>query len=220
MLRHVLSAFAGILLPVAAYGADPIVSAPAPGYSWTGFYIGGQGSVGFGRSNVDDNGLTGLDTTFDIDGWSAGGVVGAQWQWNSLVLGAEGEGNWSDIDGDSQVQPGNFISSDIDAFGSVSGKLGAAWDRTLVYGTGGIAFGDIATGQSVGGAAFSQSETYVGWTAGGGVDFAVTGHVIVGAQYRFYDFGEEGFVPPAPFTPRDQDSHLHTVSGHVTVKFP
>jgi outer membrane immunogenic protein len=230
MSRLLASSAAIALLSTAAFAADlplpvePIPVAPvAPPFSWTGFYIGGQGGYGWGESHIDDNGQTGLNTTFDVDGWFAGGLAGAQYQWNQIVLGVEVEGNWSDVDGSDQIGVGNFVSTDINAFGSLSGKLGFAWDRVLFYGTGGLAVGDISTEQNVpalGGISFSQDATYWGWTAGGGIDFAVTDHIIIGAQYRYYDFGSEDFTPPAPFTSRDQDVTLNAVSGHLTVKFP
>ena len=233
MLRLLASTTAFALLSTAAaYAADlPLPDEPMPEavvtstYNWTGFYIGPQGGWGWGESDIDDNGLTALDDTVDIDGFFVGGLAGAQWQWNWAVLGVEAEGNWSDIDGEEDlggIVGGNFINSEIEWFGSVSGKLGVAWNRVLLYGTGGVSFAEIETGQRVPGLglAFNDSETYVGWTAGGGVDFAATNHLILGVQYRFYDFGEEDFTPPAPFTPRDQETDLHTISGHVTWKFP
>jgi len=229
MYRFLTSAAALALLSSAALAADipvyepPVDVAPVMAtYDWSGFYIGAQGGFGWGESDIDDNAL--LDDTVDLDGFFVGGLAGAQWQWNWAVLGVEAEGNWSDIDGEENlggIAGGNFINSDIEWFGSVSGKLGIAWDRILLYGTGGVSFAEIETGQRVPALAlaFNESETYVGWTAGAGIDFAVTNNIIIGAQYRFYDFGDEDFTPPAPFTARNQETDLHTVSGHVTWKF-
>jgi outer membrane immunogenic protein len=229
MSRLLASAAAVAMLSTAAYSADlPLPEEPMPvaaalaAYNWTGFYIGAQGGWGWGESDVDDGLL--LDDTVDLDGFFVGGLAGAQWQWNWAVLGLEVEGNWADIDGDEPIPPpaDNLLTSEINSFGSLSGKLGVAWDRVLLYGTGGLAVGDIETGQSVPslGFAFSDSEIYFGWTAGAGIDVAVTNHIIVGAQYRFYDFGDEDFDSPAPFTDRNQETDLHTISGHVTWKFP
>jgi outer membrane immunogenic protein len=232
MLRFILSASAVAALSTAAVAADlplpvepmPVAPAVAPTYNWTGFYIGAQSGYGWGDSHIDDNGATGLDTDFDIEGGFVGGLAGALWQWNQIVLGVEVEGSASWVDGSQTVPPpgDNSVSTTIDSFGSLSGKLGFAWERVLFFGTGGLAVGDIETAQSVPslGVSFSDDAIYWGWTAGGGIDFAVTNNIIFGAQYRYYDFGSEDFTPAAPFTARDQDVTLHTVSGHVTVKFP
>jgi outer membrane immunogenic protein len=227
MSRLLTAAAVIALMSPAAFAADLPVEAPPPiapltpaYYDWSGFYIGVQGGWGWGESDIDDGLL--LNESLDLEGFFIGGLAGAQWQWNWAVLGAEIEGNWADIDGDAAIPPpaGNEVTTDINAFGSLSGKLGVAWDRILLYGTGGLAVGNIETGQTVPAvAAFDQDETYIGWTAGGGVDFAATNNLILGVKYRFYDFGEEEFTTPAPFTDRDQDVHLHTVSGHATWKF-
>jgi outer membrane immunogenic protein len=83
-----------------------------------------------------------------------------------------------------------------------------------------LAVGDVETGQDFGGGSFSQSETSVGWTAGGGVDYALTDQFVVGAQYRYYDFGSETFDNlPGGFADRDQDVDLHTLSLKAGYKF-
>ena len=120
MRRMLFATIIGCSAASAANAADVVSYEPAPPvapvasvYDWSGLYIGAQGGWGWGDSNVDDNGLSSLDTTFDIDGGFLGGVVGAQWQYGSVVLGVEGEMNWSDISGTDEVQPGNVIGTDI-----------------------------------------------------------------------------------------------------------
>ena len=78
-----------------------------------------------------------------------------------------------------------------------SRKLGVAWDRALIYVTGGAAFGGFNTNASLNGVAGgvpffangSTSSTRVGWTVGGGIQYAVTNNWWVFAEYRFTDFG-------------------------------
>ncbi len=227
MTRIALALAATTLLTAGASAADiamepapvPMMAAAPNAFDWSGVYLGVQGGYGFGDSRIDDNGLSTLDHGVDTDGWFAGGVVGGLWQWNALVVGLEAEMNWSGIDGDNQIQPGNFIGTEINWFGSANAKLGYAWDRILFYGTGGVAFANIDTSQRFGALSFSNDENYVGWTVGAGIDYAATDNIIVGVQYRYYDFGSADFNAPAPFTPRDQDLDMHTVSAHVTYKF-
>jgi outer membrane immunogenic protein len=91
-------------------------------------------------------------------------------------------------------------------------------DRVLVYGIGGIAFAGIETSQASG-SAFSQTRTNVGWTVGAGVDYALTDKFVVGAQYRYYDFGSEHYDGSADFVGRDQDTKLNTVGINLSYKF-
>ena len=75
-------------------------------------------------------------------------------------------------------RPGSAtVKNKVDIAGSLRGKLGFAVDRFLVYGTGGVAFGDVhTTVQSPPGTTLSTpSEWRVGWTAGGGMQYAVAG---------------------------------------------
>jgi outer membrane immunogenic protein len=197
-----------------AYAADLAVS-PAS-YDWSGYYIGVQGGGGWGESEIyapfDD-----VTIDVDIEGGFAGGHTGALWQFDTFVVGAEAEANASWIDGETEFAPLNLFNSEIEWFGSLSGKLGFALDRFLIYGTGGLAFGEIQTGQTAA-SSFTESQTYFGWTAGAGIDYAVTDQIILGLQYRYYDFGEEDFTP-AGFDDRDQDVDLHTVSAKASYKF-
>lgn len=61
--------------------------------------------------------------------------------------------------------------------------------------------------------------TYTGWTIGAGVDYALTDKFVVGAQYRYYDFGSEHYDGSNGFTDRDQDVKLNTVGINLSYKF-
>ena len=134
------------------------------------------------------------------------------------MLGAEADLNYSSINGTAEAGPGNTFGTDIKWFGSVNAKAGYAMDRLLVYGIGGIAFGGIETSQTVG-SAFSSTRTNVGWTVGAGIDYALTDKFVVGAQYRYYDFGSEHYDTPDPFVDRDQNVKLNTVGINLSYKF-
>lgn len=131
----------------------------------------------------------------------------------SFVLGLEGSVDGLSLRNTVATGFGAFggtsvsASANADIQGSVRGCFGIAWDRVLAYATGGVAFGGFNTSYSVtgnssglaainGGAPFfasnSFSNTRVGWTAGGGIDYAVTPNWIVFAEYRYTDFGTVG----------------------------
>ena len=95
--------------------------------------------------------------------------------------------------------PGGAIyTTRIPVQGSIRGRLGVAFDRALIYATGGAAFAGFET--SVAGfPGFDQnSTTRAGWTIGGGIEYAVTGNWSVRAEYRYADFGH--FADPTPST--------------------
>lgn len=106
------------------------------------------------------------------------------------------------------------VESGVDWLGTVRGRLGYAADRFFVYGTGGLAYGGatLKTSSSVSGQVGSESfdgwwnsagggnKTRVGWTLGGGFEYAVSSNVTANLEYLYYDLGRER-------------SYLYPVSG-------
>jgi opacity protein-like surface antigen len=72
----------------------------------------------------------------------------------------------------------------IDA--TIRGRVGYAWDRLLVYGTAGGAFADV---QAAAGVLPFMSSTQAGWTAGVGLEYAVTPNWSAKVEYLFVDLG-------------------------------
>jgi outer membrane immunogenic protein len=135
---------------------------PTPAWSWTGPYAGLIGGYGWadGSDNLSDS------------GWIGGGFLGYNLQTNqNLVVGLEG-----DIAATSKS--GNGWD------GTFRGRLGYAWDRFMVYGTGGLAVGGLKDTTT------SQSSTKVGWTAGAGIEAAITDKITGRLEYRHTNLGE------------------------------
>jgi outer membrane immunogenic protein len=197
----------------AALAAEPLPPPPPPPpiFTWTGVYVGGQIGYAWGAGNFNDSGFDPITGTFisgtlggTPNGVVGGAHVGSQIQINQWVLGIEGS-----VDGTSltntavAIFPVAFRGSTLsaqtkaDVQGSIRGKIGFAWDRLLIYGTGGVAFGGFNTDFALAApnrhppifATANRSTTRVGWTAGGGVQYAVTNNWWVFAEYRFTDFG-------------------------------
>ena len=121
-----------------------------------------------------------------VNGFLAGGTVGANYQWGQFVLGVEGDWDWANFDGTTTTScPNCEVKSDWLATARV--RVGYAFDRFLVYGTGGVAFGNVQGG-SIGGP--FDSGTQVGWTGGGGVEFAFTPNCTAKVEYLYVDFGD------------------------------
>ncbi len=214
MQRNLLLASAGAiaLSGSAALAAEPLPPPPPPPFTWTGPYLGGQiGYAWAAHGSFEDFGFDPRSRIFFTgtfgntpNGVLGGAHVGAQYQFNQLVLGIEGSVDGTSLTStDSITFPVAFragtlsaqVSADVE--GSIRGKIGIAWDRLLVYGTGGVAFGGFTSGFTLAAprfappifASFNTSSTRTGWTAGGGLQYAVTNNWWVFAEYRFSDFG-------------------------------
>jgi outer membrane immunogenic protein len=210
-------ALAGMALPASAadLGARPItkapVAAPVPVFSWTGCYIGGN--VGGQWANFDGDisvaavpvvlpsGAVVAVTNDSTSGVVGGGQIGCQWQTGAWVFGIEGDGGASSLKRDFAVVNPVFPFVVGDAFrfennwqASVRGRLGYAFDRWLIYATGGVQFTNVeATAALVGFPIVQVDKTLTGWTVGGGVEWAFTNNFSLGVEYRFAKYDNENF---------------------------
>ncbi len=161
------------------------VYAPAPPFSWTGFYVGINGGGAWGRSDFD---FAGARTGgFDVSGGLVGGTIGYNYQTGPFVLGIEGDINWTSIRGSTPCLVGAFsCETKNDWLGTARGRIGYAFDRFMPYVTGGLAVGNIkADIPGLG----SGSDTKAGWTVGGGLEYALYGNWTVKAEYLRVDLG-------------------------------
>ena len=164
--------------PAAVAKAPTVV--PAPVFSWTGFYIGGNAGYGWG-SGTDALDLADVNPS----GWFAGGQAGFNYQFaNNVVAGIEADLQGGDISAST-----GGLSSSLDMLGTVRGRLGYAFGRVLPYVTGGLAYGN----NSVDTRGWSQSQTHVGWTAGAGIEYALTDHWTAKTEYLYTDLGSKNY---------------------------
>jgi opacity protein-like surface antigen len=179
-------------------------------YNWTGFYLGMDGGYGWQRSagtltTTADAVLTPYD--YSVTGPFAGSFVGWNYQFNRFVLGIEGDWQWSNLTGNSQslaplgatgvLPAGPFtVSTTTKDYGSIRGRLGVVFDRFLVFGTGGWAIGNPSTAFALTGAApfLTTGGKSNGWTAGGGVEYAITDTILGRIEYRYTSLEASGFA--------------------------
>jgi outer membrane immunogenic protein len=163
------------------------VPVPVPVFTWTGIYLGVNGGYAFGTSNWS---ATGVPSTgnFNTTGWLGGGTLGGNYQWGQFVLGVEGDGAWTNLTGSTFSNCLHGCTTQSDWLATVRGRAGYAVDRILIYGTGGGAFGNLQA--SAGTLPFSSS-TQIGWTAGGGVEFAFTPNLTAKVEYLYVDLGSQ-----------------------------
>jgi outer membrane immunogenic protein len=217
-------------------------SAPAV-YNWTGFYIGGN--VGAGWSGISDTNTNFSDTlgsTFSAQTnvqFLGGGQVGVNYEFaNGIVIGAEAMFDWASNSQNASVtatDPTGSIAASIGTSNArwlttVSGRLGYAWDRVLLYAKGGGAW--VATNTppiSVAGAPANFSSisntTSSGYTAGFGVEWAFSGNWSARAEYAFIGLPNQTFTV-APATPTFggdvitfSNRNISMVTGAVNYKF-
>lgn len=207
-----------------------------PGSNWTGLYIGGY--VGYGVADMDgettaaDGTPGGIPATESVDlrgtDLPRGAQIGFNYELpNRLVVGLEGDIGWSTLYDKQEavatesatLARGSWRQAEteyeFDWTATLRGRVGYAFDRFLVYGTGGLAFLNeeqvrtqyidslmaptaarpIGT-STVESFKESSSAVRLGWTVGTGVEYAFANNWSLKGEYQFADFGEEEFLFP------------------------
>ena len=198
MKRFVFAGLGLVALASAASAADLPRQTPyrAPayvtGYNWTGLYIGLHGGYGWGSSSGD----------LDLRGGFVGGQIGYNWQamGSPWVFGVEFDSSWADLGrSDTFLVPAGLISvtSDTNYMGSLRGRVGYAFDRTMVYATGGVGWinNEIRINATVGPftAAARDSNMHVGGVIGAGVEHAFAPNWTGKVEYLFAAYGSETY---------------------------
>lgn len=181
--------------------AAPLAPA-APAFTWTGFYVGAHGGYGSGEPK---SGIS-----WDVEGAFGGVQAGANYQHGAAVFGIEADIALTDLNGSvSSVATASnatlsstarlTLTSELEWLGTVRPRIGYAFDQTLVYATGGLAFAEFSLGadlavtttvlssglSSTSQAATSASDTIYGWTLGGGIEHAFMPNVSAKLEYSY-----------------------------------
>jgi outer membrane immunogenic protein len=203
----------------AAFAADMPLPGPAPAYApppparydWTGFYVGGH----FGGGALNDSLTTttstapfqaaGVQTKLSSFGVIGGAQAGVNYQFSSIVVGAEGTWTASAISGSeitpTLLTPGLGVAENSrDAprwYATATGRVGYAANDVLLYAKGGAAWMRVDYTQQViaAGVASAQllSPTRHGYTIGGGIEYALTENLSVKLEYDYLNFGTQTF---------------------------
>ena len=138
-------------------------AAPAPVFNWTGFYFGGHVGYGWG-----DTAAVG-----DVDGFLGGLQAGYNWQLSrNWVFGIEADISGTDMN--------NSAFSHVDYLGTLRARVGYTWDRTMLYGTGGLAWNRSST--------LGFHDTDTGYALGLGVEWAFAPNWSTKIEYMYYNF--------------------------------
>ncbi len=169
------------------------MAAPVPMFSWTGCYVGAQ--VGYGWGSGDHSFSNGAPSdSSKLTGWVGGGHLGCNYQFSkSFVIGAEGDYEAANLNGSFvNATGGTSVGSvNMTSDGSLRARLGVAFDRSLLYATGGWAFANfnIGGGPIPAPPCCGYSASQSGWTAGVGWEYAFTDHFTGRIEYRHADYG-------------------------------
>jgi outer membrane immunogenic protein len=183
-------------IAVAALLSAPALAGPPPSlFNWSGCYMGANAGDLWG---VADPQATTVKTFAQTSprGFTGGGQVGCNYQAYNWVVGLQGDFSAANAHNRQTITGGlttDHFETKIDWLASITGRIGYAQDRWLVYGKGGAAWVRDNLHDSGGVFIFpfdfSVSETRSGWTVGGGVDYALAPNWSVGLEYNYYDFG-------------------------------
>lgn len=206
-----------------ADAADMAVKAPpvityTP--NWTGFYAGVNIGVLSSRSRLDtlpsDIAAGGVNYCWVADcGFSAspratgvfGGVqVGYNFQSGNFVYGVEADIGLSSAK-KTTTGIGNFGYSysgetGVEALGTARLRLGYAFDRTLIYATGGLAYGkarDSFQHFAAGNTPYTWSDENwrVGYAAGGGLEYMFNRNWSVKGEALYFNLGTKDHASSA-----------------------
>jgi len=202
-------------LPSRASAPVAPVFVAQPIFSWTGFYAGVNLGYDFANGKKADPffGKNGAYSDKQREGFkkdnvtfgekSEGGIMGGaqagyNYQLGQVVLGVEADVQKLSFqrkatmtnpgDGDSGT-----MKQSLDAFGTLRGRIGYAFDRFMVYGTAGygiassndtyaktVKLGDVKTSESS-----KRTSYYGGLVVGGGVEYAMTDNISVKGEYLY-----------------------------------
>jgi outer membrane immunogenic protein len=214
-------------LPPAQSPVYKAPAAAAPVWSWTGFYIGASVGAEWMKDPATLSlpaGPPQLFAPFVAAGVipaayqvSKTGVIGTfqagyNWQFDRMVLGAEADISGPRVNGTQNIIRAvpTFASSaltyqtTVGYVGTVRGRLGVLLTpRLLAYATGGLAYGSVShlysetqIGVGVQSAGTSQN-TETGWTAGGGLEWAVADNVTLRGEYLYVRLSSNRFTTPS-----------------------
>ena len=200
--------------------------APAPAFAdWSGGYLGLQGSAGAAFGDLDlgpttiggrpaprtrtGDGTGRSDLGRDATTAVGGAFAGWNWQTGPYLAGIEADLSGTNLKrsvssaraagfGYEAVDPPfGLVRDKTEVLGALRGRLGYAFERSLVYATFGLAGATarvLATyPDAAGGIASAHGDVgFLGFTLGAGVQVAVSPHLSLGLDYRYADLGDGG----------------------------
>ncbi len=157
-------------------GPSPYYSPPpAAGYNWSGAYAGLNVGYEWGKITNSAGAPRGLE----------GGLqAGYNWQSGQFVFG--GETDLQVTGADDTFAPWKFSNP---WFGTLRARVGYAVNNILLYGTAGLAYGQVK-GSLFG---LDESKTHVGWAGGVGAEVGLTPNWSAKVEYLYMDLSNRAY---------------------------
>lgn len=223
---------------VAGFAATPASAQVGSSKSWTGSFMGLNAGYGWSGFEVDDptkfgGGIVNFaDFNFSGSGAIAGFQGGYNWQVGSWVLGYESDWQFNGIDGGKLFQASLFdipargldtlATSEIESFGTIRGRIGFLFTpTTLVYATGGFAYGEVKSKLQLNTASNFDRQTHSGYAAGAGFEIKLAPDVSLKTEYLYVGLGDETHTFPIGgdvYTWKERVD-LHTVRVGINVRY-
>jgi outer membrane immunogenic protein len=206
--------FSGIANAADVYaGGGGLKDEPLAAFSptWAGLYFGGTVGYGWGKANTEIEGVE-EDLSTKPDGLIVGAHLGYNFQRDNIVFGVEAGINGTAL-GDSIFD--GAVANDLNWYGTGVGRLGYSFGNTLLYGFGGVAWGEVQTKFLE----VQAEETHVGWTAGFGVERAINDHLSLRLEYSHVDLGSEDVFKAEGCSTCEVDLNFDVVKVGASYKF-
>jgi outer membrane immunogenic protein len=190
----------------------PVVAAP---FNWTGFYIGVHGGGAWlkhRQTTFEPNFACGTgsfgpptpsDCTLEEFGAVFGGFAGYNFQSGRIVYGLEVDGSWLNVKRSESYTSSPLtdpltLHTKVDWLATVRGRLGITMSPTLIYVTGGAAFGGVKSGwfdSATSPVGLSVDKAKAGWVAGGGIEHAFARNWTARIEALYHDLGKVSAGP-------------------------
>jgi outer membrane immunogenic protein len=174
-------------------------------HDWAGAYAGVNLGYSWGEFSTEGP-ATVDDPTFQGNGPLGGFQIGYNKQLGSVVIGVEGDLQAAGIE-ESTSGGGATATTSLDWFSTARGRVGYAFDSTMVYGTAGLAVGGLSASVSGPGGG-SDDTAALGWTAGAGVEQKITDNLSLKAEYLYVDTEKKSLDTGAAGTDAEWDGHV------------
>jgi len=233
------------LTSASAMAADLALKAPpppAPVMSWTGFYIGINGGAGWATAASNLNlagfgipGLTGLFpiASHNLNGFLAGGQIGANYQAGKFLVGVEGDGDWANVQGTAPCIVVFSCAANVRWTADATVRAGVLpMPDLLVYVKGGASWAGVNynfTSPAIGFGAINSNTnvTKVGGLIGFGTEYMFAPHWTAKIEYNYADYGKhtDTFaltavgVPGSLPVPVQTELQMHTIKGGINYIF-
>ncbi|MGO4572909.1 outer membrane protein [Microvirga sp. 2TAF3] len=204
------------------YSPAPVYNA-MPAFTWTGFYVGANAGYGWstGTSRYYDPAF-GYIGSGKSGGFVGGGQLGYNYQFGMFVLGAETDIQYAAVGNKGSSYGTVYYPGNSDGFfGTIRARAGVAFDRALVYATGGFAYGDIGGNNAYDpllGARRNDS-TNGGWTLGGGVEYGVTNNITAKVEGLYVNLDTRSNYSTSSYQAIRRDTEFGVIRAGVNYKF-